>query len=557
MNQKKLMKEYLDNLNNFFSYLKPKLLVCLQNNYSFDTFKKDCIAGLSVAIISIPLAMALAISSGTTPERGIFTAIVAGGIISSLGGSRSQIGGPTAAFIAVVCSIVSKYGFDGLIIATFIAGIILTIAGLCKLGSLIKYIPHSIITGFTSGLAVVIFSTQIKDFLGLSISNPPSEFLSKWFSYYQNLNTLNIWAITIAITTVVTILIIRKKWPKLPVFFIVVAFATIAVTVLKINVPTIGSKFGLLPNNLPIPMLPIFSLQQIIILLPSAFTIAFLAGIESLLSAVVADNITGFKHNSNAELVAQGVANIGSACIGGLPATGAVARTVANIRAGAITPVSGIINAALIWIFIWSFSSVISLIPLSCLAAILVVIALDMSELKRFCYFLLAPKGDRLVLIVTFLLTILVDLSVAVEVSLILACLVFMRRMSKVTSITFHDDQFHPEQDPGTCIYKIDGPLFFGVTSRVELVFNNQANTAKIHIVDLQNVSMLDSSGVHVLTNFIEKRQLNGTKVILCGLNEQLHAILRKMDLKKLILPEIIATNLTHAISLSKNFAAS
>ena len=548
------MKEYLDNLSNFFSYLKPKLFICLQNTYDINVFKKDCIAGLTVAIISLPLAMALAISSGTTPDRGIFTAIVAGLIISFFGGSRSQIGGPTAAFIAVVCGIISKYGFDGLIIATFMAGIMLAVAGLFKLGTLIKYIPHSIVTGFTSGLSIVIFSTQIKDFLGLTLENPPYEFLMKWVSYYHNLSTYNICATFIAIATLVAILTVRKRWPKLPVFFIVVGLATMLVVIFKINVPTIGSKFGMIQKNLPPPILPAISFQQFIVLLPAAFTIAFLAGIESLLSAVIADGITGFKHNSNVELVAQGLANIGSACFGGLPATGAIARTVANIRAGGQTPVSGIINALLILVFIWILSPIISLVPLSCLAAILVVIAWDMSEIKKFYYFLLAPNGDRLVLIVTFLLTILVDLTVAVEVGLILACLVFMRRMSKVTEITFHEDQFHSEQVPGTCMYKINGPLFFGVTSRVDLVFNTQSSTAKICIVDLQNVSLLDASGAHVLTNFIEKRQLGGTKVILCGLNKQLQLILSKMDLKKLISPEIIVANLTQAISLSKNF---
>ena len=557
MKRMNLMKEYLDNLSNFFSYLKPKLFICLRNTYDFNSLKKDCIAGLTVAIISLPLAMALAISSGTTPERGIFTAIIAGFIISFLGGSRVQIGGPTAAFIAVVCGIINKYGFDGLIIATFMAGVILAIAGLFQLGSLIKYIPHSIITGFTSGLAVVIFSTQIKDFFGLTLENPPPEFLMKWFSYYQHFSTWNISATVISVVSVVTILIVRKRYPKLPVFFIVVGLATILVVIFKINVPTIGSKFGTIPKNLPMPILPIFSFKQFVMLLPSAFTIAFLAGIESLLSAVIADSITGFKHNSNAELVAQGIANIGSACFGGLPATGAIARTVANIRAGGKTPVSGIISALLVLAFIWMFSPIIRLVPLSCLAAILVVIALDMSGIKKFCYFLLAPNGDRLVLIVTFLLTILIDLTVAVEVGLILACLVFMRRMSEVTEITFHEDQFHPEQVPGTCMYKINGPLFFGATSRIDLVFNTQSSTAKICIVDLQNVSLLDSSGAHVLTNFIEKRQLSGTKVILCGLNKQLQIILSKMDLKKLISPEIIAVNLTQAISLSKNFVTS
>ncbi len=544
-----------ENLNNLLSYLKPKLFTCLQENYNFDTLKKDFIAGISVAIVSLPLNMALAISSGTTPERGIFTAIVAGFIISFFGGSRSQIGGPTAAFIAIVCSISNKYGFDGLLIATLMAGVILILAGLFKLGSLIKYIPHSIITGFTTGLAVVIFSTQVKDFLGLSLTNTPSEFLAKWTSYYQHLDTCNLNATFIGVITVIVILMIRKYWPKLPSFLIAVVLATILVTILNFDVSTIGSKFGAIPRNLPIPALPIFSCKQIIELLPAAFTIAFLAGIESLLSAVVADSMTGSRHYSNAELVAQGLANIGSVCFGGLPATGAIARTVTNIKAGGKTPVSGIINALLIMIFIWLFAPIASLVPLSCLASILLVVAWDMGNLKKFRYFLLAPQGDRLVLITTFLLTILIDLNVAIEVGLVLACLVFMRRMSKVTEITFYD-QFHPEQVPGTCLYKINGPLFFGVTSRVDLVFNDRTSgpTAKICIIDLQNVPLIDASGVHVLTNFIEKRQNNGVKVILCGLNERLHTILRKMDLKKLISQEFITTNLIQAVSLSKSF---
>ena len=409
------MREYLHNT------LVPKLFICLRENYNFDTLNKDVIAGVSVAIISIPLAMALAISCGSIPKIGLITAVIAGSIGSCFGGSRFQISGPTAAFVAIICSIINKHGYDALIIITFISGIILIVSGLLRVGFLIKYIPHSIITGFTSGLAVVIFSTQIKDLLGLNIEHIPIKFWNKWWVYFQHLHSFSINAVLISTITILLILIIRKKFPKMPIFFIVVVLATSVVSIFNIKIPTIGTKFGVISNYLPSPKLPLYSLDKLLILLPDILTVTLLAGIESLLSAVIADNITSTKHNSNVELIAQGLANSCSACFGGLPSTGAIARTVANIKAGGKTPIAGIISALLIFIFIKFFSSITSLIPLSCLAAILIIIAWDMSDLKKMRYVLLHYHNiDSLVIMITFLLTILTDLVIAIQVGLML-----------------------------------------------------------------------------------------------------------------------------------------
>lgn len=390
------VREYLSNT------LVPKLFICLKDNYNFITLKKDIIAGLTVAIISIPLAMALAISSGVTPKVGLITAIVAGFIVSCLGGSRFQIGGPTAAFIAVVYSIINKHGYEALIIITFIAGIILIISGLLRIGFLIKYIPDPIITGFTSGLAVIIFFSQVKNLLSL------------------NNNNFNINTIIISVIAILLILIIRKNWPKLPSFFLAVVIVTVLVVIFKINIPTIGTQFTVTTGALPQPKLPLYSLESILVLLPDILTVALLAGIESLLSAIIADRIAATRHNSNVELIAQGLANICCACFGGLPATGAIARTVTNIKAGGKTPIAGIISTSLIFIFIKFFATITNLIPLSCLAAVLIIIAWDMGDLKNVRYFLLSStKIDSVVVTVTFLLTIFTDLAIAISVGLL------------------------------------------------------------------------------------------------------------------------------------------
>lgn len=406
----------------------PKLVTVLREGYSPRDFRQDAVAGLTVAIVALPLAMALAIASGTTPDKGLITAIVAGFLISALGGSRFQIGGPTGAFVVVVFGVIAQHGYSGLVVATAMAGIILVIAGLARLGTLIKYIPEPVVTGFTTGIAVIIFSSQVKDLLGLSIDKVPADFLQKWASYWHALGTTDGGSVAIAAGSLAAILLLRKFLPKVPGFLIAIAGASAAVWLMGLDIPTIGSRFGAIPHSLPMPELPPVSWEQVKALIPSAFIIAFLAGIESLLSAVVADGMTGRRHRSNGELVAQGVANFSSALFGGMPATGALARTATNIRSGARSPVSGMLHAGFLLFFMIALGPLIVFIPLASLAAILVVVAWNMSDIDRFRHLLRASASDRSVLLLTFGLTVLVDLTVAIPVGVVLASFLKLKK---------------------------------------------------------------------------------------------------------------------------------
>jgi SulP family sulfate permease len=433
----------------------PKSVVCLREGYSRAAFFRDAFAGIVVGIVAIPLALAFAIASGVPPERGLFTAIIAGFLISALGGSRVQIGGPTGAFVVIVYGIVTKFGYDGLVVATIIAGLLLVALGLLRLGSLIRFIPYPVITGFTSGIAVIIFSSQIKDLFGLQMGKVPVDFVAKWEAYASHFGTMQPETLAVAAATLAILLIWPKITDRIPAPFVAMIVVTAAVAMLHLPVETIGSRFGTMPSSLPHPHLPQITFSSFKDLFSPALTIALLAAIESLLSAVVADGMIGGRHKSNMELVAQGVANIVSPLFGGIPATGAIARTATNVRAGGRTPVAGIIHAVTLLVVLLFFSRMAERVPLACLAAILVLVAYHMSEWRTFVLLLRSPKSDVAVLLLTFVLTVFIDLTVAVQVGVVVASLLFMRRMADFTHVAGVTEQVMDEERRGEDVGEI------------------------------------------------------------------------------------------------------
>jgi SulP family sulfate permease len=520
----------------------PKLITVLSEGYSFERFRRDAIAGLTVAIVALPLAMALGIASGASPDKGLVTAVVAGFLISALGGSRAQIGGPTGAFVVVVFNVIAQHGYDGLLLATLLAGLILIVAGYAKLGALVKFIPHPVVTGFTAGIAVIIASSQIKDFLGLSIAKVPADFLPKWQSYLGALGSIDAATLTIGIGSLAVIIALRKLAPRLPGFLIAVVVASVAVALLHLPVETIGSRFPHISAGLPMPALPAVSIAKIQAVLPSAFTIAFLAGIESLLSAVVADGMIGSRHRSNQELVGQGVANIASALFGGMPATGAIARTATNIRAGALTPVAGMLHALFLLLFILFATGLMAFVPMAALAAILFVVAWGMSEHERFIGLLRMPNGDRAVLLLTFGLTILVDLSMAIAVGVTLASLLFMMRMSETVQIeagadgALDDDEgedIHQRDalPAGVEVFRIDGPVFFGIASELLDTLRRIGSKPRVIILRMRRVPLLDASGATTIAEIVRQANAAGAEIILSGAQPQPLAMLDRVRL--------------------------
>ena len=532
------------------SLFVPKLVTVLRKGYSFASFRADFFAGLTVAIVALPLAMALAIASGTTPDKGLLTAAVAGFLISALGGSRFQIGGPTGAFVVVVFNVIDQQGFDGLVIATFMAGIILIVAGFARLGTWIKYIPEPVVTGFTAGIAVIILSSQFKDFFGLSLDQVPAAFFDKWPAFWAVRDTLSPATLGVAVGALVLIVVLRRFAPRLPGFLIAVALASVVVLVFGLPVETIGSRFGGVSSSIPMPSLPEVTLARLGELLPSAFTIAFLAGVESLLSAVVADGMTGRRHRSNCELVAQGVANAASALVGGIPATGAIARTATNVRTGARSPVAGMIHAVIVLLFMLFLAPVADVIPLASLAAVLVVVAVNMSEMGRFRALLRGPWGDRLVLLLTFGLTVAVDLVLAIEVGVVLAAVLFMHRMTGVVAISSGQAVGLIEEDvddfstpPGEAVRKplvlprhvetfhVRGPLFFGVAGHFAEVIDRISGTPRVLILRMREVPMIDSTGASRLKDLLVRCRRQGTVVLVTGLQAQPRRVLGEMGI--------------------------
>lgn len=558
------MKKKADSRSrSFWHEFIPKSWPYLTGKYSFSFFKSDLMAGVTVGVVALPLAMAFAIASGVSPEKGLYTAIVAGFLISLLGGSLLQIGGPTGAFVVIIYEIVQRLGFEGLVIVTLLAGIILLIAAFSRLGGLIKYIPYPLITGFTTGIAVIIFSSQIKDFLGLNISQVPADFIPKWAAIASALPTFHFPTFALASSTLIVILLIRRFFPILPWGIAAVVLATLISWGFELPVDTIASRFGTIPRTLPVPSLPHFSFSftDLRELIPDAITIAFLAGIESLLSAIVADGMAGTRHKSNCELMAQGIANMGSVFFGGIPATGAIARTATNIKTGAKTPVAGMIHALTLLLIILAFAPIVSQIPLAALSAVLMMVAWNMSEVHHFRHLFKAPASDIIVLLTTFLLTVLVDLTVAVEVGMILALFLFMRKMgnvSKVVSLTNWEKEFsdggeleviEPKKiPPHVEIYEITGPFFFGVVDSLKNTLINLEFPPKVFILRMNKVPLIDATGMHALKELYYQCQKDGTAFYLSGVTEHLLKTLEKYGLVDLIGREEIFPNTRTAL---------
>jgi SulP family sulfate permease len=535
--------------------------------YTREQFFADLVAGVIVGIVALPLAIAFAIASGVGPERGLFTAIVAGFIISALGGSRVQIGGPTGAFVVIVYAIVQRHGVDGLAMATLMAGVILVAFGMVRLGGAIKFIPYPVTIGFTSGIALIIFSNEVKDFLGLRMGPVPAEFVLKWRALVAHLGAVNGWAIAVAALTLALIL----GWPRvnrrIPSPFVALILATAAVQLFHLPVETIGSRFGVINASLPAPALPAISFHQIPALTGAAFTIALLGAIESLLSAVVADGMIGGRHRSNMELVAQGVANIASPLFGGIPATGAIARTATNVKNGGRTPVAGMVHAVTLLLITVFFGRWAGLIPMAALAAILVVVAYSMSEWRTFLAEFRAPKSDVAVLLTTFLLTVLWDLTVAIEVGMVLAAFLFMRRMAEVTNVSvltheFQDPKDDFERDPnavrrrvvpsGVEVYEITGPFFFGAAETFKERLGRIAVRPKVLILRMRHVPAIDSTGLHALRDLVRRSRRDGTLVLLSDVHAQPVVALERSGLYDELGEENVHGNIDDALNRAR-----
>lgn len=536
---------------------EPKLFTLLKSGISKEQLISDIFAGIVVGIVALPLAIAFAVASGVSPEKGLVTAVVAGFIISFLGGSRVQIGGPTGAFIVIVYAIVEKYGVDGLIISTVMSGIILVIFGLLRLGTLLKYFPHPLIVGFTSGIAVVIFSTQVKDALGLEIEKLPSEFFEKWSTYFSNISTINLYALIITAATIVITLYSRKITTKIPGSFIAIIFITFIVQAADIPVTTIESFFGEIPNTFSFS-LPTFEISTLYIYLAPALTIALLGGVESLLSAVVADGMISANHRSNTELIAQGVANIVTPFFGGIPATGAIARTATNVKNGGRTPIAGIVHALTLLLIMLVFASYAKLIPMACLAGILIVVSYNMSEWRSFISILRGSHFDIIVLLSTFLLTVFVDLTVAIEIGIVLSSLLFMKRMSDIgIKAPSHIDsdvlEDYSDLPNGISIYEISGPLFFASAKQYTEVIKDIGFKSKILIIRMRHVPFVDSTALHNFEEMIKTLQKSDVKLLLSGVNSSVLQDLKKHGVASLIGDENILDSFDKALTHAKN----
>jgi SulP family sulfate permease len=552
----------------------PKSIVCLREGITREQLLRDLMAGVVVGIVALPLALAFAIASGVPPERGLYTAIVAGFLISALGGSRVQIGGPTGAFVVIVYGIVTKFGYNGLVICTLIAGFILIVMGLARMGALIKFIPYPVVTGFTSGIAVIIFSNEIKDFFGLKMGNVPADLMDKWVAYWDGRRTVNGTTLLLALFTLAILIV----WPRIsrlvPGPFVAMVAATLVVQLLHLPVETIASRFGGVPTTLPVPHWPTIPWNHMRDYISPSFTVALLAGIESLLSAVVADGMIGTRHKSNMELVAQGVANVGSAVFGGIPATGAIARTATNIRTGGRTPIAGMTHSLTLLLILVFLGRWAAMVPLAALAAILVIVAYHMSEWRSFAGLLRAPRSDLVVLLLTFGLTIFVDLTIAVQVGIVVASLLFMKRMSDITHIQEITGELRDSgEDPGEItqvrkrkkfvggyeipagveVYAVNGPFFFGAAAKLEDVISEIAKPPKVFILRMKNVPAIDATGIYALERMARRCQHQKTILILTEIREQpLRAIVRARKLEFFGGRENLAKNLDIALERAR-----
>jgi SulP family sulfate permease len=512
----------------------PKLITVFREGYRAADLRADLIAGLTVAVVALPLAMALGIASGASPRQGLVTAIIAGFLISALGGSRVQIGGPTGAFVVIVAGVIAAHGFDGLVLATLMAGIILIIAGYAGVGRLMRYVPMPVVTGFTSGIAVIIATSQIGDFFGLATGPVPAEFVAKWIAYGRAIDSVNWASLGLGAATLILILAVRRFAPRWPAYLIGIAAATTAAVLFHVPIETVGDRFRSLATGMPLPRAPHVSVALAREVLGSAFVIAFLAGIEALLSATVADGMTGRRHRSGQELVGMGVANIVTALFGGVPATGAIARTATNIRAGAKSPMAGIFHALSLLAFMLALGRWLALVPMTALAAVLLLVAWGMSEAERFVALVRTDAGERGVLVLTFLLTVFVDLTVAIGVGVTLAALLFMMRMSETAGLVAIDAQEEPELrdklPEGVEVFRFSGPLFFGVASEMFEALRRAGQRPRAIILRMEQVPYVDATGANALATFTRQARYSGTEVWLVGLRDQPQEFLARFE---------------------------
>lgn len=549
---------------------KPKLVDTLRN-YTRSDFSTDLMAGIIVGIVALPLAIAFGIASGVSPEKGIITAIVAGFIISLLGGSKVQIGGPTGAFIVIIYGIIQQYGLEGLMIATLMAGILLIILGVFRLGTIIKFIPYPIIIGFTSGIALTIFTTQIADVFGLQFGGEkvPGDFIGKWILYTRHFDTVNWWNVAVSIASILIIALTPKFSKKIPGSLVAIILVTVAVYLMKMyggvtSIDTIGDRFSI-QSQLPEATVPSLDWEAVKNLFPVAITIAVLGAIESLLSATVADGVIGDHHDSNTELVAQGIANIISPIFGGIPATGAIARTMTNINNGGRSPIAGIVHAIVLLLILIFLMPLAKFIPMACLAGVLVVVSYNMSGWRVFKGLLKNPKSDVTVLLITFFLTVIFDLTVAIEVGLVIACVSFMKRVMETTQISVITDEIDPNKESdvemheehlvipeGVEVYEINGPYFFGIATKFEEIMARLGDRPQIRIIRMRKVPFIDSTGIHNLTTLCEMSQKENIHIILSGVNPQVHAVLERSGFYTLLGKENICSNINEALDVAR-----
>ena len=564
---------------NIKDVFQPRIIECLKN-YGKQQFTADMMAGVIVGIVAIPLAIAFGIASGVGPTEGLITAIIAGFIISAFGGTRVQIGGPTGAFIVIIYGIIQQFGLVGLMIATILAGIMLIIMGLTKMGSIIKFVPYPVIIGFTGGIALTIFSTQMNDFFGMGIEGVPADFIEKWICYFTNITSVNWGAFAIGLLSLLIIIFTPKVSKKIPGSLVAIIIMTLVVWILKeftnfefVNsIKTIGDLYEL-PSGIPAPKLPAMNLAEgetiwsvIRSLMPAAFTIAMLGAIESLLSAMVADGVISDKHNSNTELIGQGIANVVVPFFGGIPATGAIARTMTNINNGGRTPVAGIVHALILLLVLLFMGPLVGLIPMPCLAAVLIIVAYNMSGWRTFVSLYKGPKSDFAVLMTTFVLTVIFDLTIAIEIGLLLAVVLFLKRTSESVEIRHFHDEIDPNQEldiqisseeklaipENVDVYEIDGPYFFGIANKFEDVMSQISNKPRVRIIRMRRVPFMDSTGIHNLEVLIEQSHKEGIQIVLSGVNPQVRKALEKADFNKLIPAENICSNINVALERSK-----
>ena len=573
-------------MKTFFSLkdiFSPKLFSTLRS-YNKEKFLQDALAGWIVAVVAIPLAIAFGISSGVGPTEGLVTAIIAGFIISALGGSKVQIGGPTGAFIVIIYGIIQQHGLTGLLIATIMAGILLILMGLFKLGNVIKFVPYPVIIGFTAGIAVTIFSTQMNDLFGMGIQDAPADFIHKWICYFQHWRDINWWAFAIGIASLLIIIFSTKISKKIPGSLVAIVLMTLTVWLLRefggvTSITTIGDLYTL-PSGMPAPKLPELNLAegQTLIrlvqdLFPSAFTIAMLGAIESLLSAMVADGVIGDKHNSNTELIAQGVANVVTPFFGGIPATGAIARTMANINNGGRTPIAGIVHALMLLLVLLCFGPLVGMIPMACLAGVLIIVSYNMSGWREVVALSKAPKSDFIVMLVTFVLTVIFDLTIAIEIGLLLAVILFLKRTNETTVIRSFSDEIDPTLSndirlhgndleklhipPFTEVYEIDGPYFFGIANKFDEISQRMGTDGqKVRILRMRKVSFMDSTGIHNLEQLFLRSQRCGMTLVLSGVNENVYKTLDKAGLVKMIGKENVRNHINGALARAQEIVS-